>query len=176
MAQLGSDLTRWEERLGKDCGEDGGSALSGGQRQRVGIARELVRPHRVLILDEATSSLDSHTEHFVWRALRRPRPTQSRVPSGQRTLLVISHHLSTIQHVDRILVLHAGRIIQSGSHLQLMAKRGLYRSLYRLQHPHSARLEWEGRRCLSVDGARKPGRVREAEEDDLEVVGELGGG
>ena len=102
-----------------------GSALSGGQRQRIAIARALLRDAPILLLDEATSALDSQTELLVTEALDRLRQG--------RTTLVIAHRLSTIQAADVILVMKAGRIVDRGSHAELLARGGLYADLYHLQ-------------------------------------------
>ena len=102
-----------------------GIKLSGGQRQRVAIARAILKNPRILILDEATSSLDSESEALVQDALER-------LMVG-RTSFVIAHRLSTIRNAGRILVLEAGRVVQDGTHEELMAAGGLYRGLYEMQ-------------------------------------------
>jgi subfamily B ATP-binding cassette protein MsbA len=102
-----------------------GVALSGGERQRISIARALLRNPRILILDEATSSLDSASEALVQQALER-------LMQG-RTTLVIAHRLSTITKADRIIVLQDGRIIENGTFTQLLANDGLFRALYNTQ-------------------------------------------
>jgi subfamily B ATP-binding cassette protein MsbA len=107
-----------------DIGE-GGVKLSGGQRQRIAIARALLRDPRILILDEATSSLDAESESAVQAAINR-------LLQG-RTALIIAHRLSTIRDADRIIVLDQGRIVEEGTHSQLMAARGLYHALYETQ-------------------------------------------
>lgn len=112
------------EGLDAKIGEKG-VKLSGGQRQRLAIARALLKDPRILLLDEATSSLDSESEAQVQEALVRLMKN--------RTTFIIAHRLSTVQHADRILVLDQGRIIQDGSHDELMARGGLYRRLYELQ-------------------------------------------
>lgn len=104
---------------------DRGLTLSGGQRQRVAIARALLRDPRILILDEATSALDSESEALVQAALER-------LMKG-RTTFVIAHRLSTVHNADRIVVLEQGRIVQQGSHPELVARSGLYRDLYERQ-------------------------------------------
>ena len=102
-----------------------GVMLSGGQRQRISIARALLKNAPILILDEATSSLDTESEREVQAALDRLME--------KRTVLVIAHRLSTVRNVDRILVLSNGEIIEEGVHQELMAKGGEYKKLYELQ-------------------------------------------
>lgn len=102
-----------------------GSTLSGGQRQRLAIARALLKNAPLLILDEATSSLDNESERFVQAAIER-------LMLG-RTVLVIAHRLSTIHHADRIAVLIDGKIVEQGQHAQLLAHNTQYRKLYDLQ-------------------------------------------
>ncbi len=107
-----------------------GIKLSGGQRQRVSIARAILANPRILILDEATSSLDSESEQMIQDGLRNLR-------SG-RTTFVIAHRLSTIRSADQILVIEAGEIVESGSHAQLLAANGRYRQLYDKQYKFEA--------------------------------------
>jgi subfamily B ATP-binding cassette protein MsbA len=99
-----------------------GVKLSGGQRQRVAIARAILADPRILILDEATSSVDIGTERTIERALR--------TLLADRTSFVIAHRLSTIRDADLIVVLEHGQVIEQGSHDELLARRGLYTSLY----------------------------------------------
>ncbi|CAM5194741.1 Subfamily B ATP-binding cassette protein MsbA OS=Castellaniella defragrans OX=75697 GN=HNR28_003120 PE=4 SV=1 [Castellaniella defragrans] len=101
------------------------SALSGGQRQRLAIARALIKDAPILILDEATSALDNEAERQVQMSLER-------LMAG-RTTLVIAHRLSTVQKADRIVVLDAGRIVETGTHADLLEQEGVYATLYRLQ-------------------------------------------
>ena len=102
-----------------------GAELSGGQRQRLAIARAILRDPPILILDEATSSLDTASERRVQRALDRL--------SEGRTVFVIAHRLSTVQRAREIFVLDGGRIVEAGDHDQLMLSGGLYRRLHEMQ-------------------------------------------
>jgi ABC-type multidrug transport system fused ATPase/permease subunit len=101
---------------------EGGSILSGGQRQLISFARALLADPRILILDEATSSVDTQTERVIQAALERLLK--------DRTSLVIAHRLSTITRADKILVIDKGRIIEEGTHAELLQKRGQYFDLY----------------------------------------------
>lgn len=103
-----------------------GATLSAGERQLIAFARALARDPRLLVLDEATSSVDTHTEVLIQDALHR-------LMRG-RTSLVIAHRLSTIQDVDRIVVLHHGQVREAGTHAELLARDGIYARLYELQY------------------------------------------
>ena len=103
-----------------------GVKLSGGQRQRLAIARALLKDAPILILDEATSALDTESERKVQQALDNLMQC--------RTTLVIAHRLSTIENADRIVVLNKGKISESGTHAELLARNGAYANLYRIQY------------------------------------------
>jgi ATP-binding cassette, subfamily B, bacterial MsbA len=102
-----------------------GSQLSGGQRQRLAIARAIYKDAPILILDEATSALDSESERAVQDAL-------DTLMKG-RTTLVIAHRLSTVEHADRVIVMDAGRIVEDGTHQDLLSRNGLYARLHAMQ-------------------------------------------
>lgn len=108
-----------------------GATLSVGQKQLLSFARALAHDPRILVLDEATSSIDTATEQLIQSALR--------VLLQGRTAIVIAHRLSTIQDVDEILVMHKGRVRERGRHQELLAQRGLYWRLYQLQYKDQER-------------------------------------
>jgi len=108
-----------------------GAGLSVGQKQLISFARALAFDPALLILDEATSSIDTETEQLIQRAIERVM--------RDRTSIVVAHRLSTIQNADRIIVLHHGEIREQGTHQELLAERGLYWKLYRLQYADSSR-------------------------------------
>ena len=110
-----------------------GLTLSGGQRQRVAIARALVREPRLLILDDALSAVDAHTEASILAALRARAARQTRI--------IVTHRLSAVVDADLILVLDGGRVIQRGTHAELAQQAGLYRTLWEIQHLSDAELE-----------------------------------
>ncbi|MCR9192332.1 MAG: lipid A export permease/ATP-binding protein MsbA [Gammaproteobacteria bacterium] len=110
----------YDTRVGED-----GVLLSGGQRQRLALARAILKDAPILILDEATSALDNESERYIQSALEHV--------TQDCTTLIIAHRLSTIQRADRILVLHQGRLVESGTHEALLAQNGYYAQLYRTQ-------------------------------------------
>ena len=127
-ANLQELVARLPEGLDTPLGE-GGGLISSGERQLISIARAFARNPQLILFDEATSHIDSQTEQLIQQALARLMQ--------QRTALVVAHRLSTVRHADRILVMNRGRIIESGSHPELMALKGFYFSLHQL-HPNGA--------------------------------------
>ncbi|MAH81029.1 MAG: hypothetical protein CMP39_05065 [Rickettsiales bacterium] len=124
MANAWDFISNFPQQLQTNVG-DHGRRLSGGQKQRIAIARALLRDPRILILDEATSALDSESERIVQDALYK-------LMEG-RTTFVVAHRLSTIKHANKIIVLDKGRLIEYGSHDELLSKKGKYFELYQVQ-------------------------------------------
>jgi len=118
-------VTKLKKRYGNIVSE-GGSNLSTGQRQLIAFARALAKEPRILVLDEATSSIDSETEYLIQDAIKK-------IMKG-RSSIAIAHRLSTIQDVDRIYVMSKGKIVESGNHSQLLARKGYYFELYKFQY------------------------------------------
>jgi ATP-binding cassette subfamily B protein len=123
-ANIAQDIESFPEGYNTTVGERG-ITLSGGQKQRTAIARALLRSPRILILDDALSSVDTHTEDKILNHLRE-------IMRG-RTTIFISHRVSTVRNADRIAVLHQGRIVELGTHDQLIARNGYYTDLYNKQ-------------------------------------------
>lgn len=133
IANADEFIERMPKGYDTDIGERG-VRLSGGQRQRIAIARALLREPKVLILDEFTSGIDTESENLITEAIER-------IMRG-RTCLVIAHRLNTIRHANRIVVFDAGRIVEEGSHEELLAKNGLYSKLYEAQLRAPLGLRW----------------------------------
>jgi ABC-type multidrug transport system fused ATPase/permease subunit len=124
-AQIHDHIASLPKGYQEEVGE-AGVRLSGGQRQRITIARALLRDPEILVLDEATSSLDTASERAVQQALER-------LQEG-RTTLVVAHRLSTVRRATSIVVLDQGRVVEQGTHDELIQRGGLYAELVRLQH------------------------------------------
>jgi ATP-binding cassette subfamily B protein len=123
-ANIATDIEEFPERYQTMVGERG-ITLSGGQKQRTAIARAIIRNPRILILDDALSSVDTHTEDKILNHLREVMQ--------DRTTIFISHRVSTVRNADKIAVLHAGRIVELGTHEELLARNGYYSDLYNKQ-------------------------------------------
>jgi ATP-binding cassette, subfamily B, multidrug efflux pump len=121
-------VERFSKRLEHSLNERG-KDLSAGERQLISLARAVLHPYSVLILDEATANIDSHTEKIIQEALKLILRKKNR----QKTSLIVAHRLSTIKDVSRIIVLHQGKVIESGNHAELLLKQGVYEKLFRLQ-------------------------------------------
>jgi ATP-binding cassette, subfamily C, bacteriocin exporter len=122
-------ITEFVQKLPQGFGTyigENGTSLSGGQRQRIAIARALYRDPEILMLDEATSALDSISEQFVQRAIQRLR-------NQQKTVIIIAHRLSTIKNADKILVLENGKLIEEGSHEEILQNNSVYSRLWKQQ-------------------------------------------
>ena len=124
VAQLTKDVDAFPQGFKTPVGERG-ITLSGGQKQRVALARALMMDPKILILDDALSAVDTHTERDILSRLRGIM--------RQRTSIVVSHRISTVRDADLILVLDGGRVIERGTHAQLLAKKGLYAGLHHKQ-------------------------------------------
>ncbi|MEA3365803.1 MAG: ABC transporter ATP-binding protein, partial [Candidatus Hydrogenedentes bacterium] len=124
IAQFSETLDQMPEKYETLLGERGVN-LSGGQKQRLIIARALIRKPRILILDDALSTVDTHTEEEILRRLKDVM--------RERTSIIVSHRISTVSHADRIFVLDDGQIVEKGNHEDLIAREGLYAAMYRRQ-------------------------------------------
>ncbi|MFQ6033621.1 MAG: ABC transporter ATP-binding protein [Candidatus Bipolaricaulia bacterium] len=131
LAGLWEEIEQFPRGLDTMVGERG-LALSGGQRQRVGIARALLREAKILVLDDALSAVDAQVEELILQSLREAL--------RERTSIIISHRISAVKEADLIVVLDHGRITERGSHEQLLARKGLYFRLHRLQQLEEAQL------------------------------------
>ena len=104
---------------------EGGSTLSGGEKQRISIARAILKNAPIIILDEATASIDPENEHLIHQAISEL--------TADKTVIVIAHRLATIEHSDQILVVDSGRIVQRGTHSELIKQKGIYRKFINIR-------------------------------------------
>ena len=126
QANIHEFIASLPEGLATQCGSRGLS-LSGGQRQRIAIARALIRQPKVLVLDEATSALDTESEKVVQKALAEA------AREGGRITVAVAHRLSTIRDADKICVFHGGKIVEAGTHVELMRRGGMYTEMCEAQ-------------------------------------------
>ena len=124
ISQLYKDVIEFPQKFDTMLGERG-ITLSGGQKQRTRIARAILRNPRILILDDAFSAVDTETESQIL--------TELRASKGQRTCILISHRVSTVQSADKIIVMDQGKIVEEGTHEQLVRQEGIYARLYEKQ-------------------------------------------
>ena len=162
LAQIDAFIRMSPKGYETDVGERG-LKLSGGEKQRVAIARTILKSPPILVLDEATSALDSHTEKEIQDALDRV--------SRNRTTLVIAHRLSTIVNADEILVMEAGRIAERGTHQQLLARGGLYASMWNRQREADAAREKLAAADDDAAPNRNPPPVKDEISDAVEAPG-----
>jgi ATP-binding cassette subfamily B multidrug efflux pump len=124
VASIAAEIAEFPAQFNTMVGERG-ITLSGGQKQRAAIARAVIRDPKILILDDSLSSVDTGTEERILKRLD--------AILRQRTTILISHRVSTVQHADQIVVLRDGRIVERGTHTELLARRGYYADLYQKQ-------------------------------------------
>jgi ATP-binding cassette subfamily B protein len=123
-------IMNFPDKFNTNVGERGVS-LSGGQKQRIAIARAILKDAKILILDEATASLDSHTENQIQESLNLLIDEAN--SKSKKTIIAIAHRLSTLKHMDRIIVLEQGKIIEDGTHEQLIKAKGYYHMMWSMQ-------------------------------------------
>ncbi|KAK5193488.1 hypothetical protein LTR92_006857 [Exophiala xenobiotica] len=156
IADAARFIDKMPEGLGTIVGSSG-TRLSGGQRQRIAIARSVVKDPKILILDEATASLDSQSESEILEALERC--------SEGRTVISVAHRLSTIHKADKIVVMKNGRILEAGTHAELMSKQGSYAGLVNLQNLDTKSPEQRAGEAVSLSG------VTDVEKSDTGLEG-----